>query len=610
MAASVVGSARTPSNGTDATGASLALTIPAGTAIDDYAVIIVELWDSTATNPTLTYPSGFTQIVNYVSTTDGFQKLKVALKKLTAADSGTYSVSGFASHFRQGHVVILRGIDLTTALDVAVNLAQNASGTALPANAITTVTNGALLLRTIANENSCTGLPDTGYTEQLDSNYLKTNTKIQTTAGTDTPAGGSFSASTLKLGALIAFRPAAAGGTTVNGVLATSSSLTGTIAGKRTVKGTAAGSSTLSAVVSGVRRVLAAVVGTSSLTATVAGSRTVRSTLATGSAVTATTAGQRTVFGVVDGASQLAAAAGGRRTVIGSASAGSSLAATGSGSHGVQGVAQSGFQLSAGMTGQRTVLAALGGSSALIATVSGVVTSAGTGVAQSDSSLSASMTGTRSVTGTASASSALTATLNGDVESGAVTVTGTASAASSLTAMTAGSRTVAGLLSADFALVALMLSPPPIIGDVPTEGLLTLGDLMDARATQESIMLDTIGARHPGMIEGVFDPDLGYAPSTPKDEYYHGKATVQARQITAGDIQPAGGLGTLTQLGYAVKAPVGTAIDQAAPGDFIVVYDSADPRHNGLQLIVRNVESNTFVTARRMICVLYEPSTP
>jgi hypothetical protein len=214
VTASIVGVTRTPSDGTDATGASLALTIPAGTAIDDYAVLILELWDSTTTNPVLTYPGGFSQIVNYVSTTDGFEKLKVAIKPLTAADSGTYSVSGFASHFRQGHVAILRGIDLTTALDVAVNLAQNSTGTALPANSITTVTDGCLLMHVIANENTCTGLPATGYTEQADSNYTKTNTKLQTTAGTDSISGGSFSASTLKLGALIAFRPAAGGGTT------------------------------------------------------------------------------------------------------------------------------------------------------------------------------------------------------------------------------------------------------------------------------------------------------------------------------------------------------------------------------------------------------------
>jgi hypothetical protein len=214
VTASFVGIARTPSDGTDATGATLALTIPAGTSVDDYAVAIIELWDSTATNPTLTYPSGFSEIVSYVSTTDGFQKMKVAVKKLTAADSGTYSVSGFGSHFRQGHVAIIRGIDTTTALDVAVNLAQNSTGTTLPANSLTTVTAGCLIMRVVANENTSTGTPDTGYTEQADSNYLKTNTKIAGSAGTETPSGGSQSVSNLKLSALIAFRPAADSGIT------------------------------------------------------------------------------------------------------------------------------------------------------------------------------------------------------------------------------------------------------------------------------------------------------------------------------------------------------------------------------------------------------------
>jgi hypothetical protein len=149
------------------------------------------------------------------------------------------------------------------------------------------------------------------------------------------------------------------------------------------------------------------------------------------------------------------------------------------------------------------------------------------------------------------------------------------------------------------------------IEPAPIDGYqwLTLGDLMDARATHESIMLDVISVRHPGMTEAAFDPDLGYAPATPKPDYYHGKATVQARQISAGLINPAG-LGTLTQLGYAVHAPVGTAIDQAAPDDIIVVNESADPRHQDLVLLVKNVESSSFATARRLVCTLYEPSTP
>lgn len=152
----------------------------------------------------------------------------------------------------------------------------------------------------------------------------------------------------------------------------------------------------------------------------------------------------------------------------------------------------------------------------------------------------------------------------------------------------------------------------PLVGPIDDDlgPWLTLGDLMDARATHEQIMLDVISVRHPGMIEGAFDPDLGYAPATQKPSYYTGKATVQARQISAGVLNPAGGLGTLTQLGYAVHGPVGSTFDQVAPGDIIVVTDSADPLHAGREIVVKNVESSSFVTARRVVCVDYQPSTP
>lgn len=175
------------------------------------------------------------------------------------------------------------------------------------------------------------------------------------------------------------------------------------------------------------------------------------------------------------------------------------------------------------------------------------------------------------------------------------------------TVVAVGRRTTAGAASVQLGQIIVTARVPVPSGDLGP--WLTLGDLMEARATHELIMIDTIGVRHPGMTEGAFDPDLGYAPATPQPEYYHGKATVQARQISSGLVNPAG-LGTLTQLGYAVHGPVGSAIDNAAPDDVITVYDSADPRHTGLKLVVRNVESSSFATARRLVCTLYEVSTP
>jgi hypothetical protein len=179
------------------------------------------MWQSTASNPTITWPAGFTEIVNYVSTTDGFQKLKAALKVLSGADSGNYSMSWTGTHFQQAQCSLWSGIDNTTSLDVAVNLAQNSTGTAYPSNSLTTANAGDGMIHLIGNENTCTSLPPTGYTEQQEANYLKTNTKVAGSAGSESISGGSVSASTLKLGALIALRAAAGGGNSATPGVAT-----------------------------------------------------------------------------------------------------------------------------------------------------------------------------------------------------------------------------------------------------------------------------------------------------------------------------------------------------------------------------------------------------
>lgn len=204
--------ATSTSGTTDAQGTSRTCPVPAGAAAGYVAVLSLEMWQSTATNPTVTWPAGFAEIVNYVSSTDGFQKLKQARKVLTGADTGNYSMSWTGTHFNQAQCSLWSGVDNTTPLDVAVNTAQNASGTAYPSNALTTANAGDGMLYTVANENTGTATPPTGYTEQQEANYLKTNTKIAGAAGSETISGGSLSASTLKLASLVALRAAAGGG--------------------------------------------------------------------------------------------------------------------------------------------------------------------------------------------------------------------------------------------------------------------------------------------------------------------------------------------------------------------------------------------------------------
>jgi hypothetical protein len=204
--------ASSTSGTTDAQGTSRAVPVPAGAAAGHVAVLVLELWQSTATNPTVTWPSGFVEIVNFASSTDGFQKIKAARKVLTGADSGSYTPSWSSTHWNQGQCTLWSGVDNTTPLDVAVSTAQVASGTAYPSNSLTTSSAGCGMLHLIANENSSTSTAPTGYTEQQEANYLKTNTKIAGSAGSESISGGGVSTSTVQLGALIALRPASGGG--------------------------------------------------------------------------------------------------------------------------------------------------------------------------------------------------------------------------------------------------------------------------------------------------------------------------------------------------------------------------------------------------------------
>lgn len=188
--------------------------VPAGAAAGHVAVLVLEIWLDTATDPVVTWPSGFTQIAYVESTTDGFQRMYIARKVLTGADSGTYQPTWSGSYWTQGQCTLWSGVDNTTPLDVAVNTAVTAANTTMPAVSVTTAHAGCGMIHLVANENSASGTAPTGYTEQQEANYLRTNTKVAGAAGTETPAGGSISVSTVKLGALVALRAAGTSGNT------------------------------------------------------------------------------------------------------------------------------------------------------------------------------------------------------------------------------------------------------------------------------------------------------------------------------------------------------------------------------------------------------------
>lgn len=214
MVAALVQSSTT--GATDTQSSTKDCPVPVGAAAGHVAVLAIEIWLDTATDPVITWPSGFTQIAYVESTTDGFQRLYVARKVLTAADTGNYTMSWSGSYWNQAQCTLWSGIDNTTPLDVAANTAVTAANTTQAANSVTTVTAGCGMVHLVANENSATGTPPTGYTERQDANYLRTNTKVAGAAGAETPAGATISVSTVKLGVLVALRPA--GGATDIGI--------------------------------------------------------------------------------------------------------------------------------------------------------------------------------------------------------------------------------------------------------------------------------------------------------------------------------------------------------------------------------------------------------
>lgn len=191
----------------DTFAASNTTPVPSGAASGDIALYGLERWEST--NPAITWPTGFTQIVNIAS---GSQKLHVAWKRLTGADTGNYVATWTGSLWNIGHCILITGaLASGDPIGANVNTATSASGTTVPTTTLT-VGDAAFLCQFTANENSATKTAPTSFTEVQDSDYISTNYRIPGASGTYSASGGTLSASTLSLAALIAVSPDAGGG--------------------------------------------------------------------------------------------------------------------------------------------------------------------------------------------------------------------------------------------------------------------------------------------------------------------------------------------------------------------------------------------------------------
>lgn len=212
MAISIIG---TPQTGTAINGGDVTLTFSTTPSKDDIAVVFAgsSNWDD---NPVGISTTGYIEIASFTASSSGRASIGAFYKRMGASPDSTVTCTGDGHSFTAtaGIAYILRGVDVTTALDVAATTAGETLGVPT-APAITTVTNGAWVVIGAGNGGLDTS-PGTvsGYSnhynaaanDTVDASFA-TATKEIASFGTETPgAWGSWSTG-YYYAITIAFRP-------------------------------------------------------------------------------------------------------------------------------------------------------------------------------------------------------------------------------------------------------------------------------------------------------------------------------------------------------------------------------------------------------------------
>jgi hypothetical protein len=183
--------------------ASINVPVPTGAAAGDIALVAIGRWESS--NPAITAPSGFTQITQVVS---GNNKLAVFWKRLTGADSGSYTFTWSGQQWSLGQAMLITGA-LASGDPVDASSGLAASGTTYPGTSVT-ATDADFLALFAYHETSGAGTPPSGFTEVQDANNLKSNYRVLTASGTYSGSGGTMPSGVV-CGVLVALKPAGGG---------------------------------------------------------------------------------------------------------------------------------------------------------------------------------------------------------------------------------------------------------------------------------------------------------------------------------------------------------------------------------------------------------------
>jgi hypothetical protein len=175
-------------------------------AADDVVVVRLSRWESI--NPAITAPGGWiarTQQVN------GSGKLNLFLKRLTAADTGTYTFSWTGSMWTTGQARAYRGVDPTADLSTAPLHQVTNSGTSWPAATLNSVGAGVLDWHGYSESNGNPHVQPTSFTK-LGDNDSDVGAYRLVAAGSYTTAGGSATASSPNIVSMLHLPEASGGG--------------------------------------------------------------------------------------------------------------------------------------------------------------------------------------------------------------------------------------------------------------------------------------------------------------------------------------------------------------------------------------------------------------
>lgn len=207
------------SSATGGTRTSLTVAVPAGVQADDIVFLIGNHDGNTGS---FTWPAGFTQLDSSALASPDGQLSAVAWKRLTGADSGTYTVS-FGDTFAMVIAVAFSGRHTTDAPtnSKATSTSNNSSPVTVTASTVTAVAGDDLLWISapdIAGSSATSHTPPSGYTERQDGqdvwSVVSAATLDNVSAGATGSVAGSFTGQSGGWTAYLIRIPAAAGGGT------------------------------------------------------------------------------------------------------------------------------------------------------------------------------------------------------------------------------------------------------------------------------------------------------------------------------------------------------------------------------------------------------------